>query len=272
MVNYRQNEQTKKWIIISPKRAKRPGDDSQKKEKQQCPFCYGSEHLTPPEVYRTGEGEENKSGWKVRVVPNKFKITDIHEVIIHSPEHDLDLEDLRDDHVASVFQAYKERYNFYRSEGRVIIFNNTGRGGAESLEHDHSQLTVVSQRIALDSPKIGNVKNVALENDFLTIFCPEFSEWPYEVWFVPKRRDLYFGDINDDEVSSFSTTLKKVVNIVKGEVADLSYNYYIYPGKDWFLRFMPRISVRGGFELATGIMVNIKEPRDVMELIRNSLK
>jgi len=39
-----------------------------------CPFDYGNEHKTPPEIlaYRNSGGR-NEPGWRVRVVANKFR-------------------------------------------------------------------------------------------------------------------------------------------------------------------------------------------------------
>jgi len=80
MPQLRQDPATKEWGIIATERSKRP-DDFKKAAppiekppyKENCPFCPGNEHLTPPETlaYRTG-GPPNSKGWWVRVVPNKF--------------------------------------------------------------------------------------------------------------------------------------------------------------------------------------------------------
>lgn len=269
MVDYRQNNLSKKWIIVSPKRAKRPGENK-KEAKPVCPFCYGHESMTPPEVYRIGEGNPGEPGWKVRVVPNKYKITDIHEVIIHHPNHDFDFEDLPEEHANLVFEVYKNRFNFHKDQGQVVIFNNCGKEAAESLEHNHTQLAVVPANIKLDTPVIGEI-NLAYEDDQLLVSCPRDSEWPYEVWFIPKRRDLSFGDINSDEIVSFSRNLKKVINIINRDVGEFSYNFYIYPSHDWYLRLIPRITNRAGFELSTGIMVNTKDPQEVVNLLKQNL-
>lgn len=271
MIDYRFNEVTQKWMIISPKRAHRPGEGKREKSvAPPCPFCYGHESMTPPEVYRLGGGKPNESGWKVRVVPNKYRITEIHEVIIHSPKHSLDLEDIDDSQIDLIFQAYQDRYNFYQRLGQVIIFNNTGKGGAESLEHSHSQLTVVPFDYKLETPVLGKIENIAYEDHYLTLFAPQTVEWPYEVWLAPKRRHLFFGEINHKERSAFGKILKKVIRIIEKKIGDFSYNYYLYPAQDWYLRLIPRISERGGFELATGIMVNIQDPKEVISLLQKS--
>ena len=92
MAKYVPDIKTQRWVIVAPARKGRP--DDAKPAKSVCPFCTGNEALTPPEVYRIGGGEKDKPGWKVRVVPNKFPITDIHEVIIHSPDNEKDIVEL----------------------------------------------------------------------------------------------------------------------------------------------------------------------------------
>ena len=70
-----------RWVIISTDRAKRPTDFFREQFRIKggfCPFCYGNEHKTPPEVqaYRPnnngGTPKRDTPGWNVRVVPNKF--------------------------------------------------------------------------------------------------------------------------------------------------------------------------------------------------------
>ncbi len=43
---------------------------------------------------------------------------------------------------------------------------------------------------------------------------------------------------------------------------DFAYNYYIYPGHNWYLRIIPRFVHRAGFELGTGLNVNIVDPAE----------
>ena len=47
------------------------------------------------------------------------------------------------------------------------------------------------------------------------------------------------------------------------------YNYYIYHGQNWFLRIIPRFIHRAGFELGTGLSVNIIDPKDAATELLN---
>jgi len=71
-----------RWVIISTDRAKRPTDFVREPVKIKgggfCPFDYGNENKTPPEIlaYRPSANgatpPKDSPGWTVRVVPNKF--------------------------------------------------------------------------------------------------------------------------------------------------------------------------------------------------------
>ena len=42
----------------------------------------------------------------------------------------------------------------------------------------------------------------------------------------------------------------------------LAYNFYIAHSDNWFVRIIPRLIHRAGFELGTGLNVNIIDPKD----------
>jgi UDPglucose--hexose-1-phosphate uridylyltransferase len=159
-----------RWVIISTERAVRPRDfvpDHQARQPSTvlCPFCPGREHLTPKEVlaYRPQGGEANRSGWTVRVVPNKFPALQVegdmgregiglydrmngigaHEVVIETPEHTRSLADLSSNQVEEVLWAYRDRMIDLKQDLRfryILVFKNHGAEAGATLEHAHSQL------------------------------------------------------------------------------------------------------------------------------------
>jgi UDPglucose--hexose-1-phosphate uridylyltransferase len=283
---------SRRWVVIAPRRAMRPGEPmATKEEKETCPFCEGNEYLTPKEVYRFGgEGNWNKPGWRVRVVPNRFPITDIHEVIIHSPSHTKEIEDLSGEQVVLILNILRQRYQEHRERGQVLIFNNHGREAGASLRHPHSQLVVVPNQIKLDVLAREPVRNLVLDNHFFVAYCPDFSQWPYEVWIAPKKNpgeacevngevgcelsEENFGDISREAIEALATLLKRILRVLvdKFDVdPEDPYNFYISPGGDWYLRIIPRLIERAGFELGTGLHVNICDPEKAARELRGSL-
>ena len=130
-----------------------------------CPFCYGNEAMTPPEIHvvRPQGSAPNSSGWQLRVVSNKFPALRIegdldrrgigvfdlcngvgaHEVIIETPEHQRQMADLSLAELGDVIKAFKIRSLDLRGDRRLkysLIFKNFGLSAGASLEHTHSQL------------------------------------------------------------------------------------------------------------------------------------
>ena len=169
MPELRKDPITGRWVIISTDRAKRPTDFLRQsveiKGNGFCPFCYGNEDKTPPEILaygRNGTGR-NQPGWTVRVVPNKFPALGIegdldrqgeglfdkmngigaHEVIIETPTHEATLATLPEKAIEDVLAAYRDRMLDLKNDRRfryILIFKNHGEAAGDSLEHTHSQL------------------------------------------------------------------------------------------------------------------------------------
>jgi UDPglucose--hexose-1-phosphate uridylyltransferase len=160
---------TGRWVIISTDRAKRPSDFFRESVRIKgigvCPFCYGNELKTPPEVLQYGRngGPANTAGWQVRVIPNKFPALGIegdldregeglfdrmngigaHEVIVETPDHRSTLATMTEKQIEDVFWAFRDRMFDLKNDKRfryILIFKNHGEAAGATLEHPHSQL------------------------------------------------------------------------------------------------------------------------------------
>jgi UDPglucose--hexose-1-phosphate uridylyltransferase len=140
-----------------------------------CPFCPGNEDKTPSEIlaYAPPGRPQNKPGWWVRVVPNKFPALQIegsldrqgeglydkmngigaHEVLIETPDHKKEIPDLEDSRVEDIFWAYRDRIIDLRKDPRfeyILVFKNKGAAAGASMSHAHSQMIatpMVPQRV-----------------------------------------------------------------------------------------------------------------------------
>ncbi|HVN07090.1 MAG TPA: galactose-1-phosphate uridylyltransferase [Bryobacteraceae bacterium] len=168
MPELRKDPITGRWVIIATDRARRPSDFIRQPvpppATRLCPFCYGNEQKTPPEVlaYRASGGP-NQPGWSVRVVPNKFPALGIegelnrqgegmydkmngigaHEVVIESPDHTLTMAEMTDQQIMQVLRAFRDRVNDLKKDIRfryIVMFKNHGEAAGATLEHPHSQL------------------------------------------------------------------------------------------------------------------------------------
>jgi len=158
------------WVIIATERGRRPRDfyvEPASFPSITCPFCYGNEDKTPPEIFAIRpSGLPNTPNWKVRVIPNKYPALRVegelenrgygpydlmngigaHEVIIETPDHDKSLADLTPDDITGVLIAWRSRILDLRRDFRfryMILFKNHGARAGATLSHSHSQLIAV---------------------------------------------------------------------------------------------------------------------------------
>lgn len=289
MAKYVPDITTNRWVIVAEGRTKRPTDTKlpAANVNKICVFCPGFERIPGEELFRIGQGQSYERGWQVRVIKNKYPITDFHEVIIHSPSDETDIDKLPVEHVEAIIRAYRARFVANVGNGHVIIFNNVGEAAGASIRHPHSQLVVVPKQITIDTLALEPVVNVISENKSFTVFCPDFSQWPFEVWIAPKTKGKLFGEITDTEVADLAPVLQGTIRRLLHHLADSqhyhpgmpvipfkggpAYNFYIHHGKDWYIRIIPRLVHRAGFELGTGIQVNIVDPTDAAEALKQEI-
>lgn len=296
MPKYRQNPITKEWTIISTERSRRPVDvearSAQESAHTGCPFCPGNEEMTGPAVYTIPPNTE-RGDWLVRIVPNKYPITEDHEVIIHSPDHNKDIDELPLDQVSLIIQSYQDRYSFYKQkhcDNYIHIYNNSGREAGASLRHPHSQLVVVNfvppeVREELEGAgeyfknqgvcvycndlkkELVSKERLVLESEFFAVLTPFESEWPYEVIIFPKSHQADFSKITDEERTDLAYVLQKILGAYAKVLATPSRNFWIHSlpvnGHQqesayyhWHIEITPRIKTLGGLELGAGVMVD----------------
>lgn len=288
MAKYVPDVTTDRWVIVAEGRVKRPKETKGVNVNKICVFCPGFEKIPGQELSRIGSGNPEERGWQVRVIKNKYPITDFHEVIIHSPDHVIDLDALGLSQVELVLRAFKDRFNANHERGHVIIFNNVGEVAGASIHHPHSQLVVVPRQINMDSLTLEPIVNPVFENEGFTAFCPEFSQWPFETWIAPKKSGETFGQISDENIKHLASmlqgTLRRLVFHLSSKEEHYhpgmpmvafrdgpAYNFYIYHGKDWYIRIIPRLVHRAGFELGTGLSVNIVDPIDAATMLKEDV-
>ena len=169
MAELRRDPIVGRWVIIETEEPKGPADFEKEqhvfKNANNCPFCYGNEGMTPPEIIavRAPGTKPNTPGWSVRVVANKFPALQIegnidrqaigiydmsngigaHEVIVETPYHTKALTDLLDEEMQQVVESYCHRAMDLIKDKRfkyILVFKNYGISAGASLEHTHTQV------------------------------------------------------------------------------------------------------------------------------------
>lgn len=317
-----------RWVIISTERARRPFDFTRVRADlaaADCAFCAGNEHQTPAEVlaYRTNGSRPNTPGWTVRVVSNKFPALRIegdlgrrgdgifdlmngigaHEVIIETPDHEIDIANLGVEQIEDVLWSYHDRVLDLKKDVRfryILIFKNHGAEAGASMEHAHSQLIalpIVPLNVAeelrgsdryyrykercvycdLIQQELDDARRLVAVNDDFVIVCPFAPRFPMETWILPRRHNPRFEEATKHEYRNLARALRDTLRRLSLVLTAPPFNYVIHsaPVNDadhhyyhWHLEIMPKLTQVAGFEWGTGFYINPVPPEDAAAQLR----
>lgn len=266
MPEYRLEPTKQEIVVVAAKRAKRPTVFG--KGSAACPFCPGSEHLTPPTTFSLPAGSKK---WKVRCFRNAFPILDAHakfsppksafswksqafgehEVIVETEEHGKLFQNLDERQLMLVFEAYENRFlelSKIKGIDCVFLFKNHGKAGGASIEHEHAQIValpflppVILREMAFSSlyqQEHGKCffceikkheKRVLFENRHFVAVRPSFARFPYEFWLIPKRHVYCFPQLNAVEAKAFMKSLVECVKMVFNVATDYNILFHNSP-------------------------------------------
>lgn len=223
-----------------------------------------------------------------------------HEVIIETPEHGKSLARLNVKQVEQVLLAYRDRYLSLRQDPwlkYILIFRNHGKVAGASIEHAHSQLVATPIIPQLAWLKIKGIERyqeyyrrcvycdiieqesnegkriVAMNGSFLS-FAPYASRYPFEMWIMPKQREAHFVNISAAQTGELAAILKETLLRLDLCLDDPPYNYTLLTTDftdnfHWHIEIVPRLSIAAGFELGTGIYINIVAPEQAASYLRH---
>ncbi|MBN2457530.1 DUF4931 domain-containing protein [Candidatus Woesearchaeota archaeon] len=296
-----------RYVIIAKERAKRPEQfidtdkdcEEPKSIEKGCFFCPGNEHMTPPELFRTGTAVR----WKIRVFDNKFSAvgkegnpllrTDNnfftfadavgrHEVIVETAEHNRQLWDLSENEITSLLQVYSMRVSDMQKDSRikyVAVFKNHKKKAGTSIVHSHSQVigyNIIPQNIIEKEKAVerygycpycriigiesGSDRRIH-ENKSSVSFAPYASAAPFEACIFPKRHVISIKELDETELCDIAEQIALLTGKLKK--LDAPFNMFLQCGtKDMHFHIViePRITLRAGFEYCTGTIINIMPP------------
>jgi UDPglucose--hexose-1-phosphate uridylyltransferase len=228
----------------------------------------------------------------------------IAEVIIETPRHNLTLTKMDNASVEDVIKVYRLRYLSVAKEKQIClinIFRNYGVRAGTSLEHPHTQLIAtpiipphvrnpVERAVRYNdthgrciycdmlAEEIRRQERLIAETDYFVAYAPYASRTPFEVRIMPKKHQASFADIGSKEISDFAAFLKNILIRIHIGLNDPDYNFIIRsaPVGDenaryfhWYMLIIPRLTTQAGFEIGTGIYINITYPEHCAEFLKS---
>jgi UDPglucose--hexose-1-phosphate uridylyltransferase len=222
-----------------------------------------------------------------------------HEVIVSAPRHVTAIAALTEAELATVVAGWRERMRV-RSEraSYVHLIVNEGPDAGASLEHSHAQLYAlgfVPTEIARERERAAAyhqrtmgghlLADVAVEevrrrerlvaiDDEAMLICPWASRAPFELRVIPRRPTPGFE--RDGEVGT-AMLRQAVLRLERLFGRSPQLNLWVRTAPRgieefcWHVDVVPRLTIRAGFELGTGVEVNIYPPERAAADLREAV-
>ncbi len=222
----------------------------------------------------------------------------LHEVLVLSPDHRLSWADLGDEQVELVMRAVHDRVAAHAAVpslrySQAIV--NWGREAGASIEHPHGQLLgipFVPREISDELTSFARFEGscivctvagaeedaglrVVRADDEVLIVCPFWSGTPYEMLVIPRAHGAHLHQTEPAELATVGRAVREALQRLRHHVGEVPYNVVIHSAPyratgsfHWHVHVLPKLTTRAGFELGTGVWINVVAPEQAAEDLR----
>lgn len=204
----------------------------------------------------------------------------------------------------TVLKAFRDRYLSLLGSKDVVyvsMFSNWGEKAGASIYHPHYQLLgvpiippVVEHSLegseayfkkngkcvycTQTAMELRDKKRIIFENACAVAYAPFVSRGEFEIRVFPKAHLPFFEETPDQILLCVSEALQKVLKGFEKALNFPDYNFFIhtapiknkksYTHYHWHIEIRPKLNISAGFELSTGIEVNVVPPEDAAKLLK----
>lgn len=257
-----------------------------------------------PNKYPALKHEENSCAARFNLGP--YRLTDgigYHDLII-TRDHNTNFAHLKLKEGVRVFRILQERYRMLAADKCLLytsIFFNWGPTAGASIYHPHFQvLTLPIVPPDIESSLLGSAryfknnkrcvhcvmlkwerktkKRVITENSSAVAIAPFVSREPFEIRIFPKKHMSRLEEAPTEDLRDIVAVLQSSLRKIESRLNDPDYNFFIHtaPLRDhglykhyhWHIEIIPKISITAGFELSTGVDINVVDPDKAAAILR----
>lgn len=227
-----------------------------------------------------------------------------HHDLVITRDHRKNFAELSSDDALGVLLVLQERYRIMAADRCLFYtssFMNWGATAGASVSHPHYQvltLPIIPPDIArsLEGAKAyfqahrrcvhctilayerKDKKRVLHEDAHSVAFAPFVSRNPFEVRIFPKRHFSFFEHTPEKDLRSIAAMLQNVLRRVKKNLNDADFNFFLHTAPlkrqaqygyyHWHIEVVPKITIPAGFELSTGVDINVVDPEEAVRILR----
>ena len=223
-----------------------------------------------------------------------------HEVLVLSPHHRDHWGSLSDDKVDLVMNAIAKRLA-HDSEQRGLRYTqvivNAGRDAGASIDHPHGQLLgmpfvpreLVDEQAgfgrfagncllcATISAEEGLGHRIVEASDDALVITPFWSGTPFEMLVLPRSHEGHMHRSPEGAAHAVGRALRDAVCLLEKTVGKVAYNLVFHSAPyrtsgtyHWHVHIWPKLTTLAGFELGTGVLINVVAPEAAASALRTA--
>ena len=221
-----------------------------------------------------------------------------HEVLINSPVHLTAMAELDEEQFAAAVETWRERMRAHPEASYLQLIVNEGGGAGASLEHTHAQLYAlpfVPAAVARERERVGAygertaggglLSDVLVEevrrrdrlvaiDDEAALICPWASRSPFELRVIPRQESARFEE-GEGGATMIRIAMRALAKLFDGP-PELNLWVRTAPrGAEhfgWHVDIAPRLTIKAGFELGTGVDINVYPPEQAASDLRECIE
>lgn len=243
-----------------------------------------------PNLYPAFEGKGSLSAIHVGPVFTEAPATGSHEVVVASPDHEMAWADLEPEQIDLAMLAIRDRFLAHVGQSgmrytQAII--NHGREAGASVHHPHAQLLAmpfVPKGIADEEAgferfaggcvlcttieaEVSTGHRLVIEDDLVVAVAPYWSGSPFELLIMPRTHESHLHRSTPEDLSAVGRALRTSLRRLRKVLGDIAYNVVFHAAPHhhdnlyhWHIHLIPKLTTVAGFELGTGVLINVVPP------------
>lgn len=251
--------------------------------------------------YPAFEGSEPMVVTHLGPVWTQAPASGIHEVVVLSRDHEATWADLSDQQSAAVMTALRDRMAEHAAipglrYSQAVV--NRGREAGASLTHPHGQLMSMpfvpgetSTEIAGFARFHGNCLlcavaaaeeeagyRIVYADERVVVVSPFWAGSPYEMLAIPRNHGPHLHNADEEDLAAMGRSVQLSLSALRANLGDVAYNllfhaapYRLVGNYHWHAHLLPQVTTRGGFELGSGVLINVVDPERAAEELRSQV-
>ena len=253
-----------------------------------------------PNLYPAFRGNDPMVVTHLGPVFTQAPASGVHDVIVLSPDHNVSWADIDAEHSARIMSAISARMLEHSAQpglrySQAVV--NSGREAGASIEHPHGQLMSMpfipgeaANELAGFARFQGNcllcavmeaeeevAHRVVYADDRVMMLCPFWSGTPYEMLLIPRSHETHLYSADPEDLGAIGHSVQRALASLRNRLGDVAYNLMFHSAPfrtsadfHWHVHVMPKISTRGGFEMGSGVLINVVPPERAADDLRST--